>query len=199
MSYQLSPLPYAKDALSPKISAEAIEYHYGKHLQNYVNKLNELTKGTMYEDMDLDEVVCKATGAIFNNAAQTWNHEMYFVQLSPTPIEIPQRLCTLITKSFGSIPEFKKKLLEEASNLFGSGWTWLALHNDHTLTIENEGNAGNPLCRGLRPIMTLDVWEHAYYIDYRNDRAEYLKNLWELINWKTIEERAFCEECNVYI
>ena len=192
MMYQLPPLPYPKEALSPAISAETIDYHYGKHFQTYVNKLNELIKGTLYEDMELPEI-------LYNNAAQAWNHDFYFEQLSPTPTKMSPRLSALIMKSFGTIEKFKEELLQNATTLFGAGWTWVVLHNDETLTIENESNAGNPLTRGLRPILTLDVWEHAYYIDYRNNRAEHLKQIWGLINWNVVEERAFCNECNVYI
>ena len=199
MMYQLPPLPYPKEALSPAISAETIDFHYGKHFQTYVNKLNELIKGTLYEDMELPEIICKAAGALDNNAAQAWNHDFYFEQLSPTPTEMSPRLSALIMKSFGTIEKFKEELLQNATTLFGAGWTWVVLHNDETLTIENESNAGNPLTRGLRPILTLDVWEHAYYIDYRNNRAEHLKQIWGLINWNVVEERAFCNECNVYI
>ena len=198
MMYQLPPLPYPKEALSPAISAETIDFHYGKHFQTYVNKLNELIKGTLYEDMELPEI-CKASGALYNNAAQAWNHDFYFEQLSPTPTEMSPRLSALIMKSFGTIEKFKEELLQNATTLFGAGWTWVVLHNDETLTIENESNAGNPLTRGLHPILTLDVWEHAYYIDYRNNRAEHLKQIWGLINWNVVEERAFCNECNVYI
>ena len=193
MMYQLPPLPYPKEALSPAISAETIDFHYGKHFQTYVNKLNELIKGTLYEDMELPEIICKASGALYNNAAQAWNHDFYFEQLSPTPTEMSPRLSALIMKSFGTIEKFKEELLQNATTLFGAGWTWVVLHNDETLTIENESNAGNPLTRGL------DVWEHAYYIDYRNNRAEHLKQIWGLINWNVVEERAFCNECNVYI
>lgn len=177
MMYQLPPLPYPKEALSPAISAETIDFHYGKHFQTYVNKLNELIKGTLYEDMELPEIICKASGALYNNAAQAWNHDFYFEQLSPTPTEMSPRLSSLIMKSFGTIEKFKEELLQNATTLFGAGWTWVVLHNDETLTIENESNAGNPLTRGLRPILTLDVWEHAYYIDYRNNRAEHLKQI----------------------
>ena len=199
MMYQLPPLPYPKEALSPAISAETIDYHYGKHFQTYVNKLHELIKCTLYEDMELPEIICKASGALYNNAAQAWNHDFYFEQLSPTPTEMSPRLSALIMKSFGTIEKFKEDLLQNATTLFGAGWTGVVLHNDETLTIENESNAGTPLTRGLRPILTLDVWEHAYYIDYRNNRAEHLKQIWGLINWNVVEERAFCNECNVYI
>lgn len=198
MKHEMPSLHFSHEALSPRISAETINYHYGKHLQNYVNKLNELIAGTFYEDMELTEIVCKGSGAVFNNAAQVWNHEFYFSQLSPTPTEMSSQLNAQIIKSFGSIQEFKNELLQNAANLFGSGWTWVAMNNNKELSIINENNAGNPLTRGLHPILTIDVWEHAYYIDYRNNRAEYLKKLWELIDWNTIEKRMQNDECNIY-
>lgn len=199
MIYKLPALSFHKEALSPAISSETIDFHYGKHFLGYINKLNELIQGTFYEDMELEEIICKATGPIFNNAAQAWNHDFYFSQLSPTPIEIGTQLLQLITKSFGTIEKFREELIKKAMNLFGAGWTWVVKYENGTLGIINESNAGNPLTQGLCPILTIDVWEHAYYIDYRNNREEYLKKLWQLINWKVVEERAFCNECNVYI
>lgn len=192
-------LPYSLGALAPTISEETLEYHYGKHLKTYVDNLNKLIAGTLYEDMDLAEIVCKASGAVFNNAAQAWNHEFYFAALSPVAKTISPKLGSLIVKSFGSLQDFKEKLLGSATALFGAGWTWLVAQDDGTLAIVNETNAGNPMTRGLRPMLTIDVWEHAYYIDYRNRRADYLKAIWELIDWDVVEQRLSDDECNVYI
>ena len=200
MTHKMPQLPYAIDALAPHISAETLQFHYGRHLQTYIDNLNKLVAGTLYENMSLEEIICKAPdGAVFNNAAQAWNHEFYFYSLSPTPHDIPTQLGAQIVKSFESLQAFKEQLLQSATSLFGSGWTWLVMGHDQQLRIVNEGNAGNPMRRGERPLLTIDVWEHAYYIDYRNRRADYLKAVWELINWDVVGKRMDNhEECNVY-
>ncbi len=199
MTHQMPKLHFAPDALAPGISEETIGFHYGKHLQTYVDNLNKLIVGTAYEDMTLEDIIRKADGGIFNNAAQTWNHTFYFVALSSSPQPMGNILATRVNKSFGSVQEFKDKLLTAATTLFGAGWTWLSEDKDGKLVITNESNAGNPLRNGLHPILTIDVWEHAYYIDYRNRRADYLKALWELIDWNIVEKRLLHDECNVYI
>lgn len=199
MKHSISALPYAIGALSPTLSAETMEYHYGKHFQAYVDNLNKLIAGTLYEDMELEELIAKSSGAVFNNAAQAWNHAFYFSALTPSQRTIPSTLASHLTDSFGSVQAFKEKLLASAANLFGAGWTWLTLREDGLLSIVNTQNAGNPLTEGLKPLLTIDVWEHAYYIDYRNRRADYLKALWEIIDWDVVEARLTSEECNVYI
>ena len=190
MAFQLPALPYGKDALAPYLSAETLEYHYDKHHRAYVDKLNELTAGTEFESMTLEEVIKKASGPIFNNAAQVWNHTFYWSCLSPgvssTPIG-PMALS--LKKYFGSIDEFKQKFTQSALSNFGSGWTWLVKKPDGSLVIENTSNADTPIARGDKPLMTCDVWEHAYYIDYHNARAQYLENFWKLVDWEYITQR----------
>ncbi len=199
MKHQMPQLPYAPNALEPKMSEETINLHYGKHLQTYVDNLNKLSAGTMYEDMDLEEIICKATGPVFNNAAQVWNHTFFFENLTPAPQCIGKELSEALTKEFGSVQAFKDKLLASATGLFGSGWTWLVLNKDGQLEIVNTTNADNPLRNEQKPLLTIDVWEHAYYVDHRNRRAEYLSDVWELINWRAVEERMKSASCNVYI
>ncbi len=199
MKHLMPLLPYAKDALSPVISAETIDFHYGKHLQTYVENLNKLIQGTLYEEMELEEIVCKAHGSVYNNAAQVWNHEFYFASLTPTPKPMGNLLVSKLTQSFGSIQAFKEQFLASATGLFGAGWTWLSTDSNGNLAITNESNAGNPLTNDMRPLLTIDVWEHAYYVDYRNRRADYLKAIWEFINWEIVEQRMKCDDCNVYI
>jgi len=199
MKHALPALPYDLGALSPTLSAETMTFHYGKHFQAYVDNLNRLIAGTLYEDMELDEIVIKASGTVFNNAAQAWNHAFYFAALTPTTKPIPSELAYRLTTSFGSVQAFKEKLLGMATSLFGAGWTWLVGRGDGTLDLVNTTNAGNPLTDALCPLLTVDVWEHAYYIDYRNHRADYLKALWEIIDWDVVEKRLTSDECNVYI
>ncbi len=199
MKHLMPQLPYAPEALAPVISAETLDFHYGKHLQTYVDNLNKLIAGTVYEGMKLEEIVCKADGGIFNNAAQAWNHAFYFAALSPHPKTPSPKLSAMIVQSFGSEAAFKEQFFNAATTLFGAGWTWLVADKDGRLSIVNEGNAGCPLRNGLCPLLTIDVWEHAYYIDYRNRRADYLKAIWEIIDWEVVERRLACEECNVYI
>ena len=194
-------LPYAMEALAPKMSKETLEFHYGKHLQTYVDNLNRLIAGTPYENMQLDEIVKKAAGGIFNNAAQTWNHTFFFQMLTPNQKPMPQQLADRLARDFGSVEAFKEKFAAAAAGLFGSGWTWLAADKEGKLQIIAESNAGNPMTKGLRPLMTIDVWEHAYYIDYRNRRAEFIKMFWELIDWNKVADRCFprkyrCTACD---
>ena len=166
MKHTMPVLAYAQDALEPHISRETIEYHYGKHLQTYVNNLNNLIVGTPFENASLEEMICKAEGGIFNNAAQTWNHTFYFSTFSPAPQAEPTgKLREAIDRKFGSFDAFKAEFEKKATGLFGSGWTWLVKDAAGNLDIVNESNAGNPLRNGLVPLMVMDVWEHAYYID----------------------------------
>lgn len=182
--HTLPPLPYAMDALSPFLSKETLEYHYGKHHQTYVTNLNNLIKNTPHEQQTLEEIILSANGGIFNNAAQVWNHTFYWNGLSPNSSKQPAgALLQAITEQFGSFDEFKKQFHQSALTLFGSGWTWLVQDQTGKLAIVNTGNAENPLKNKQRPLLTCDVWEHAYYIDYRNKRADYLEQFWNWINW----------------
>jgi Fe-Mn family superoxide dismutase len=190
MEYQLPELPYAKDALTPHISAETIEYHYGKHHKAYVDNLNKLILNTEFEDMPLEEIIKKASGGIFNNAAQLWNHTFYWNCISPNGGGEPSgELASAIAKSFGSFAEFKERFTNATVTLFGSGWAWLVKNADGSLAIEAVSNAGTPLKDGKKAILTCDVWEHAYYIDYRNARAAYVEAFWKLVNWKFAEQK----------
>jgi len=184
MEHKLPELPYNSDALAPHISAETIDYHYGKHHKAYVDNLNKLIPGTEFENMSLEEIVQKASGGIFNNAAQIWNHTFYWNCLSPKGGGEPSgELAGAITRSFGSLEEFKSKFTNAAVTQFGSGWAWLVQNPDGSLAVEATGNAENPLKQGEKALLTCDVWEHAYYIDYRNARAKYLEAFWNLVNW----------------
>jgi Fe-Mn family superoxide dismutase len=189
MIFTLPPLPYAIDALEPTMSQQTIEYHYGKHLQTYVDNLNRLTEGTPHSDATLEHLILTTSGPIFDNAAQVWNHTFIFNTLTPEPVRIPSELEFALTRDFGSIEEFKTRFKKAAIEIFGSGWAWLAQDNGGTLHIIKESNAGNPMRAGYRPLMTIDVWEHAYYIDYRNRRGEFIDKCWSLINWKKVAER----------
>jgi len=183
MSIELAPLPWAKDALEPAISAETIEYHYGKHHRAYVDKLNAHVAGTPREGQSLQALILGAEGAVFNNAAQVWNHDFYWKCLTPDAAQPVGNLSTALKSSFGSIDAFREAFAKSALNNFGSGWTWLVLKRDNTLDIVNTDDADNPLRAGHAPLLTIDVWEHAYYLDYRNDRAAYLEAVWQRINW----------------
>lgn len=184
MVHTLPELPYAKNALEPHISAETIEYHYGKHHQAYVNNLNNLIPGTEFENMTLEEIVMKSTGGIFNNAAQVWNHTFYWHCLSPNGGGEPDgALRSAIDKAFGSFEEFKKKFTQTAITTFGSGWAWLVQNKDGSLAIVSTSNAATPMTAGQKALLTCDVWEHAYYIDYRNARPSYVDHFWNLVNW----------------
>ncbi len=187
MEHKLPPLPYAGNALAPHISAETIEYHYGKHHQAYVTNLNNLIPGTEYENSSLEEIIKKASGGIYNNAAQVWNHTFYWNCLSPKGGGEPTgKLSEAINKAFGSFADFKEQFTKAAVTQFGSGWAWLVKNTDGSLAIEATGNAGNPLQQGKTPLLTCDVWEHAYYIDYRNARPKYLEAFWNLVNWDLV-------------
>jgi superoxide dismutase, Fe-Mn family len=190
MSFEIPKLPYALNALEPIISEKTFEFHYGKHHQAYVNNLNNLVQGTEFENATLEEIVKKAEGGIFNNGAQVWNHTFYFMQFSPSTSNEPTgKLADAINKSFNSFDNFKEEFKKAAATLFGSGWAWLVKKADGTLEIVKESNAGNPLRNGLQPILTIDVWEHAYYLDYQNKRPDYIEKFWQLVDWKVIEER----------
>jgi Fe-Mn family superoxide dismutase len=190
MKFELPPLNYNPDALAPQISPETIEYHHGKHHLAYVNNLNNLVPGTPYEEASLETMIKKAEGGIFNNAAQIWNHTFYFATFSPSGKREPHgTLARAIESEFVSFAGFKEAFTKAATSLFGSGWAWLCMKPDGRLTITQEQNAGNPLRSGLMPLMTCDVWEHAYYIDYRNRRPDYIKNFWELLDWNVIGDR----------
>ena len=186
MTFELPALPYAKDALAPHISEETIEYHYGKHHQTYVTNLNNLVPGTEFEGLSLEEIVKKSSGGIFNNAAQVWNHTFYWNSLSPNGGGEPTgALAEAINKTFGSFEKFKEELTNCAITTFGSGWAWLVKNADGSLALVSTSNAGCPLTAGQTPVLTCDVWEHAYYIDYRNLRPKYLEAFWALVNWNS--------------
>ena len=192
MKNEMPRLPYPTNGLEPVISAETIEFHYGKHLQTYVNNLTNLSKGTEYEQKDIEDIVSAAPdGGIFNNAGQVLNHALYFLQFTtPGQSKGPEgRLDELIASDFGNLDELKRQMEEAAIGLFGSGWAWLSLGKDGKLQISKESNAGNPLRRGHKPLLCIDVWEHAYYIDYRNRRADHVKKLWDIIDWKAVADR----------
>ena len=185
---ELPKLPYAQDALSPHISAETIEYHYGKHHRAYVNNLNGLIPGTDFENKDLETIVRSSSAKIFNNAAQVWNHTFYWNCLSPASLGVPQgRLAGLIADAFGSFEEFQKQFAVLAVGTFGSGWAWLVRKPSGKLEIRSTGNAEPAFLNGDVPLLTCDVWEHAYYIDYRNDRGAYVKAFWKVANWDFAE------------
>jgi Fe-Mn family superoxide dismutase len=184
MVHELPPLPFPKDALAPVISPETLEYHHGKHHQAYVNNLNNLIPGTEFADLPLEAIVRKSSGGIFNNAAQVWNHTFYWSGLrAPGGAAPGGALAAAIDKAFGSFEEFKKKFAASAVGNFGSGWTWLVRNPDGGLAIVNTSNAATPLTTDARPLWTCDVWEHAYYIDFRNARPKYLEEIWKLANW----------------
>jgi Fe-Mn family superoxide dismutase len=184
---QLPPLPFAKDALSPHISAETLEYHYGKHHQAYVNNLNQLIPGTKYENLPLEDIVRSSEGKVFNNAAQVWNHTFYWNCLCPNSVDRPAGAqLQSIEKRFESFEKFQKQFTESAVGLFGSGWVWLVQMPDGTLELRATTNAGTPLTTAEKPLLTCDVWEHAYYIDYRNARPKYVETFWKLANWEFV-------------
>ena len=192
--FSLITLPYAPDALEPVISRETIDFHHGKHLQTYVDNLNKLIAGTEFEHMPLEQIVAQSQGAIFNNAGQILNHNLYFLQFQPyenqkSEIINPLPLMQAIVRDFGSFEAFKAEFEQKGTTLFGSGWVWLAADKDGKLVITQEPNAGNPVTKGLKPLLTMDVWEHAYYVDYRNRRAAHLQALWQIINWDEINRR----------
>ncbi|GHT58603.1 superoxide dismutase [Bacteroidia bacterium] len=190
MKFELVKLPYATDGLEPVISKQTIEFHHGKHLQAYVNNLNNLIQGTKFENADLETIVRESEGAIFNNAGQVLNHNLYFTQFSPAGGGQPSgKLAEAIKAAFGSFENFQKEFETAGVGLFGSGWVWLAKDKDGKLSITKEGNAGNPVTKGLKPLLGFDVWEHSYYLDYQNRRADHLKELWKIVDWKAVEAR----------
>ncbi|MFT5573935.1 MAG: Fe-Mn family superoxide dismutase [Cryomorphaceae bacterium] len=185
MSIELPDLPYARDALSPRISEQTIDFHYGKHHAGYVKKVNAAIVGSDLDDLSLEELIRNSQGSLFNNAAQVWNHSFYWNSLSPTGGGQPSgALADAIHTAFGSYAEFQEQFAASAASNFGSGWTWLIKNAKGSLEIINTGNADTPLSnQKITPLLTVDVWEHAYYIDYRNDRGDYLKHFWEIVNW----------------
>lgn len=190
MTFELPKLPYDAVALEPFISARTIEFHYGKHHQAYVTKLNGLLPGSAYENATLEEIILKAEGPIFNNGAQVWNHTFFWEGFSARRETVPSgRLLQMIEHDFGSFGEFKTKFTDAAVNLFGSGWAWLVLKADGSLAIIQTGNAGNPLRDGYKPLLTCDVWEHAYYLDYQNRRPDFVGAFWSLVDWDLVSAR----------
>lgn len=190
MAFELPKLPYEKNALEPFISEKTIEFHYGKHHQAYVNKVNKLIEGTEFEDATLEEIIKKADGGIFNNGAQVWNHTFYFSQFNPDGTGEPEsELKSAIESKFGSFESFKEEFSNAAATLFGSGWAWLVKNEAGDLEIIQTSNAGNPLRDGKTPLLTCDVWEHAYYLDKQNARPGYIEDFWKIIDWKVISER----------
>lgn len=189
--FTLIELPYAMEALEPVISKETIAFHHGKHLAGYVNNLNGMLSGSGFEDATLEEIVCKATGGILNNAGQILNHNMYFGQFkAPQAGNKPTgQLAEAIDRDFGSFEAFKEEFQKAGATLFGSGWVWLSADKDGKLVITQETNAANPIQKGLKPLLTFDVWEHAYYLDYQNRRADHLSALWNIVDWKVVEKR----------
>lgn len=185
MAIELPALPYEKSALAPHISEETLEFHYGKHHQTYVTNLNNLISGTSFEDADLETIIARSEGGMFNNAAQIWNHTFYWNSLSPNGGGAPTgALADAINSKFGSFDEFKAEFTKCAVTTFGSGWAWLVKNADGSLELVSTSNAGCPLTGGQTPLLTCDVWEHAYYIDYRNARPSYLEAFWALVNWE---------------
>ncbi|RRD02748.1 superoxide dismutase [Prevotella sp. OH937_COT-195] len=192
MNINMPKLPYAENALEPVISRQTINFHYGKHLQNYVNTTNSLVEGTPLEGKSIEEIVKSAPeGSVYNNAGQTLNHNLYFLQfMSPVDNNAPKgKIAEAINAAFGSFEEFKKQFSQAAATLFGSGWAWLSQDNDGKLVITREANGGNPLRSGLNPLMGIDVWEHAYYLDFQNRRVDHLAEIWSIINWEVVEGR----------
>ncbi len=190
MKFELPTLPYAANALEPVISEKTIGFHYGKHHQAYVNNLNNLVEGTEFADADLETIIKKSQGGIFNNAAQVWNHTFYFTSFSPEGGGDPiGSLAVAIDKEFGSFDAFKEAFGKAAATLFGSGWAWLVKDADGKLKIVQTSNAANPMTDGLTPILTCDVWEHAYYLDYQNKRPDYIASFWKIVDWKIVGSR----------
>lgn len=189
MSFELPELPYAKNALEPHISQETLEYHYGKHHRAYVTNLNNLIQGTEFEGKSLEGIIKSASGGIFNNAAQVWNHTFYWHSLNPNGGSVPTGAAAkAIDKAFGCFDTFKEQFTKAAATNFGSGWTWLVQNGDGGLEIFNTSNADTPIKHGKNPLLTIDVWEHAYYIDYRNARPKYIDAFWSLVNWDFVNQ-----------
>lgn len=189
MEHTLPPLPYAKDALQPTMSAETLEYHYGKHHQAYVTNLNNLIKGTEYENMPLEEIIKKSQGGVFNNSAQVWNHTFFWNCMTPNGGGAPTGpVADAINAKWGSFDKFKEEFQKSAVSNFGSGWTWLVKKPDGTVDIVNTSNAGTPLTTENKALLTVDVWEHAYYIDYRNARPKFVESWWNIVNWDFVNQ-----------
>lgn len=189
MKHQLPDLPYAKTDLQPHMSEETLEYHHGKHHATYVNKLNDLIEGTEFADMDLEEIVQRASGPVFNNAAQAWNHTFFWNCLAPPDGREPSgKLAEAVARDFGGRDELREQFSAALTGLFGSGWIWLVRDDNGIVTLQSTGNAGNPMTDRLTPLLTCDMWEHAYYIDYRNAKAKYFDAFWALINWDFVGE-----------
>lgn len=190
-TYELMALPYEANALEPAISHNTISFHHGKHLAAYVNNLNSLLPDSGFENATLEEIVCKASGGLQNNAGQILNHELYFSQFTsnPTQTKPANALGEAIERDFGSFEAFKDEFQKKGATLFGSGWVWLSADNEGKLVITQEANAANPIQKGLTPLLTFDVWEHAYYLDFQNRRSDHLAALWQIIDWNTIEKR----------
>lgn len=188
MAYTLPELPYAKDALAPHMSSETFDYHYAKHHKAYVDNANKLVAGTEFENMAMEDVIKKSSGKIFNNVAQIWNHTFFWHCLTPTQTAPGKKLSDALVKAFGGVDDFKKAFTEAAINTFGSGWAWLVQNADGSLAIVSTQGAGNPMTNGQKPLLTCDVWEHAYYIDYRNARPSYIEHFWALCNWDFAEK-----------
>ncbi|HIX73888.1 MAG TPA: superoxide dismutase [Candidatus Parabacteroides intestinipullorum] len=189
MKFELIQLPYEANALEPVISARTISFHYDKHLSNYVNTLNKLIENTPFEAMSLEEIVKQSDGPIFNNAGQVLNHNLYFTQFSPTHKAPNGKLAEAINSQWGSLENFQKEFSNAGVTLFGSGWAWLSKNQAGELVITKEPNAGNPLTKGLTPLLCFDVWEHAYYLDYQNRRADQLNDLWKIVDWEIVGQR----------
>jgi Fe-Mn family superoxide dismutase len=190
MAIELPELPFARDALAPHMSRETLDYHYGKHHKKYVDETNKLVAGTPYEKMSLDKIVRNASGKLFNNAAQAWNHDFFWNCLRPAPAAPDARLEKVLTREFGGVEDFKELFTRTAAETFGSGWAWL-VKTDGKLKVLSTANAGNPLTKGQKPLLACDVWEHAYYIDYRNERPKYLEHFWNIVNWDFVEANLF--------
>lgn len=190
MKFELPPLDYSLDALQPHLSGETLEYHHGKHHKKYVDTLNELIRGTEYENKDLETIIRTSSGKVYNNAGQHYNHSLYWNCLAPGGPKKPEgELAKAIDQAFGDFDSFKEKFSNEAKTLFGSGWTWLVRNSKGNLAIEPRANAGCPIDAGALPLLTCDVWEHAYYVDYRNRRPDYVDAFWNLVNWDFVASR----------
>ena len=198
MKHELPTLPYALHELAPRMSLETLNFHYGKHLQAYLDKVNQLTQATELADLPLKDIIKRTTtGPLFNNAAQAYNHILFFKQLTPQPTNMSTALTQELAARFGSVEAFKEAFTQAAINLFGSGWVWLARDNNNVLQLLSSPNADNPLVHDMRPLLCIDVWEHAYYLDYQNRRADYVNNFWYLINWQRVESRMQ-NDCLLY-
>ncbi len=190
MIYTQPDLPYSPEALAPAISPVTIDFHYGKHERAYIENLNKLIQNTEFEDMDLEDIIRKADGVLYNNASQAWNHIFYFFSFTPDGQKAPDsELAEAINRDFGSFESFKEKFVDAGVKLFGSGWVWLSRDDEGKLVITAESNAGNPMRQGLTPLLTFDVWEHAYYLDYQNRRADALNALWDIVDWDIVASR----------